>query len=76
MEPADLLALVESDPVAAADHIDQAAQTLQKFAGELRASQKGDDGFRQPSGMVDRIRARVIGPSGEIKQTIDTQEQS
>jgi len=71
MEPADFLALVQQDPLAAAEHLTEAAQTLQDFAEDLRAATQDHPGHT-PAGMGDRIRAHVISPTGQIKQTIDT----
>lgn len=81
MIPADfereLLVLLAADPLKAADRIDGLADQLRAAAARVRdaaAASGGDDGdgAKAPDGMTDRVRARVLGPDGTLKQTIDT----
>jgi hypothetical protein len=64
--------LVLTDPPAAADRIDAVADRLHEQANALRASVRPEVPYRVPSGMNDRIKMRVMGPDGKIRQEIDT----
>lgn len=66
----DVLALLTSDPMRAADEMCKLADQLRAGAEELRA--RHSDPFKVPGGLSDRVRMSVVGPNGEVKQRIDT----
>lgn len=55
------------DPTAARD-IRALAARLVALAEDIEAQEAAKD----PGGMADRVRMNVVGPTGEIKQTVDT----
>lgn len=67
-----LMARVAARDPAAADEVEMLADRLRALAVELRRGGGGDPGLLTPSGMADRVRMRVVGPDGEVKQAIDT----
>lgn len=62
-----LMDTMSSDPLRAADLLDQMADKLRAKAAELR--QQAD---KCKGGTSDRVQMTLRGPNGEIKQTVDT----
>lgn len=68
----EVLSLLARDPLAAADRIDAIANRLHEQAEAIRSRFRSEDPYTVPGGMTDRVKANVIGPDGQIKQSIDT----
>jgi hypothetical protein len=69
-----ILALLATDPLSAADAIDGLADRLHGQADMIRnAMAKEQSPFKVPGGIVDIVKMNVVGPNGEIKQSITTQ---
>jgi len=64
---------INSDPMLAADRLDKVAAMLQAKAKILRESQSG---YTTDNGMGDRVLMKVIGPDGNIKQKVDTNQKT
>lgn len=64
----EVLGLLGSDPVAAANRLDALADEYRALAQRLR----GSVGYQSRGGTGDRVRMQVVGPDGAIRQTIDT----
>jgi hypothetical protein len=69
---ASMLELIASDPITAADKLEEMGRGMLELAQRLRESPPAAGGTRDPGGMSDRVRMRVVGADGQIKQQIDT----
>lgn len=67
---ADILETLAADPLAAAAKLEEMAREFLELAQKLRES--AAPGFRDPGGIVDRVKMAVVGPDGTVKQTTDT----
>ena len=70
-----LLTLSRENPIAAADELDRLAALMHQIGEGMtrRAEQlRQMDSFRSSGGAADRVQMQVVGPRGEIKQTVDT----
>jgi hypothetical protein len=65
-----ILALMLTDPLQAADRLDDLARKLTELAVSLRIEQS--PGYLAPGGMGDRVKVQVFGPDGTIKQDVST----
>ncbi len=69
-QTADLLELIESDPLKAADLLEIWAKDLQETAVKLRqANRPNYPDLASVGGTNDRVYARVIGSDGRVRQT-------
>lgn len=68
---ARMVRLIAANDPAAADEVDALAERLKGLARKLRAM-KLEDPFGSQGGAADRVKMQVIGPSGILKQNIDT----
>ena len=69
---ADILELSVSDPLSAADLLDDWAKQLQKVASQLRVVaaetiEDESDGIESVSGFGDKVFAKVYGPDGKLR---------
>lgn len=70
----EILELLATDPLLAADAIDRYADQLKERAREIRELvERGRTAQADaPGGMGDRVKMAVVGPDGGVKQTVDT----
>jgi hypothetical protein len=66
----EVLALLVTNPLAAADKLDELADELHRQADAIRS--RAEDPFKVQDGMADRVKMKVQGRDGETKQYIDT----
>ena len=65
------LALTELGPVATASMVQEIIDKLKALKAAL-LTQAQSGALRDAGGVSDRVRMKVIGPDGNIKQEIDT----
>ena len=65
-----LLELMKHEPCKAADELERLADNLKMLAKKVRDSNSKSG--RSPMGMGDRVMVDVLGPDGEIRQSVDT----
>lgn len=63
-----IVSLLLTDPLAAADRIDALADRLHAEAAKVRARAEGNAPFASPGGAMDRAFLNVVGPDGRLKQ--------
>ena len=69
----EIMALLATDPLKAADEMDAMADRLKADAAEVRRMlTEQPSGFVAPGGMKDRVMMQVVNPSGKIIQHVDT----
>lgn len=71
----NLAGLIENDPTAAADELENMAGKLTALAAKLRESARSRDPEGPPrstGGTDDRVQMNVVGPDGRVKQRSDT----
>ncbi len=69
----EILVLLTTNPLKAADLIDGMAYRLHDQAKAIRqAVCEGRDPRINPGGMGDVVKMQVIGPDGDLKQSVDT----
>lgn len=70
----DLLGLMATDPLAAADEFEKTGNEMIALAQRLREtahlSQSQDNEFC-PGGLSDRVRIKVLGPNGDLKRDVE-----
>lgn len=62
----EALKLLSEHPHEAANRLEALALRLLELAAALRQTN------HSPSGMVDRVQMRVVGPNGDLKRQVDT----
>ncbi len=68
----EIILLLATNPVAAAERIEALAAILLEQAAAIRAEASVGGGFRDGGGMGDQCKMSVIGPDGQEKQRVDT----
>lgn len=65
-----LLADLDKKPLMIAERLEKMAKDMLALATKIRESYASDM-ERIPSGICDRVQARVIGPQGQTVQSVD-----
>jgi len=69
-----IIGLLATDPLGAADAIENVSARLREQAEAIRKVVSAEQSpFKVPGGMVDIVKMRVVGPNGEIKQSVTTE---
>lgn len=66
----ETLSMLQSNPTEAANRFEEMGNRFLELAKRIR--QYCTNGIKDGGGANDRVQMRVIGPDGNVKQTIDT----
>lgn len=66
-QTADLLELMTTNPLKAADALEDWASSLLDLATTLRSQPRNDKDLVSNGGFGDRVKAKVYGPDGRLK---------
>jgi hypothetical protein len=67
----NLSQLIRTDPEAAAGQLEESADRMLKLAARLREL-AAQGPYRSRGGTADRVQMEVVGPDGNVKQSVDT----